>query len=147
MDKAFSNILLYHYLHDSKDDILRYGRQIEGLSIRDVINLYRTQISENVPDKYYKTSKKGFEGDIVEQLYFGLKANSRQEADLKKAGVELKVTCVEQRKNGTLKAGERLSITNVDYNNPIEPDFYKSHVWDKIKMILLVRSRILKFAI
>lgn len=133
-----SNIILYKYLLKSEDDILRYGKQLEGLSIRDVINLYRSQISESIPQKYFKTTKKGFEGDIVEQLYFGLAANSRQEADMKAAGVELKVTCVERRKNGSLRAGERLSITNVDYNGPIEQDFFKSHVWEKIRRILLV---------
>ena len=43
-----------------------------------------------------------------------------------------------KRKNGTYTAGERLSITNISYNNPVEEDFYKSHVWNKTKLILLI---------
>lgn len=138
MDNTLPAITLFDYLHDSKEDILRYGKLLVGLSIGDIFDLYRDQITEDIPEKYYNTKKKGFEGDVVEQLYFGLDANSRQEADLKSAEVELKVTCVEERKDGSYKAGERLSITNIDYNGPIEPDFFKSHVWEKIHYILLV---------
>lgn len=139
MGKALPDVLLFKYIHDSKDDILRYGRQLVGMSIRDILDLYRSQITEDIPKKYFKTTKKGFEGDIVEQLFFGIDANTRQEADLKVAEVELKVTCIEERRNGSYKAGERLSITNIDFNGPIEPDFFKSHVWEKIHFILLVQ--------
>ena len=139
MEKDYFNVLLYNYRMDSQEDILRYGKILEGKTIQNVLDLYKEQINECVPETYFNIKKKGFEGSIIEQLYFGLEPNTRQEADFKKAGVELKVTCIEQRKNGSLKAGERLSITNVDYNNPIETDFYKSHVWDKIRKILLVQ--------
>ena len=139
MDKSFFNALLFNYRFDSQDDILRYGKKLEGKTIQNVLDSCKEQTDVDIPQKYYNTRTKGLEGSIIEQLYFGLEPNSRQEADFKKAGVELKVTCIEQRKDGTLKAGERLSITNIDYKNSIEPDFYKSHVWEKIRKILLVQ--------
>ena len=48
-----------------------------------------------------------------------------------KVGMELKQTCLNKKKNGEYSAGERLSITNISYNEPVEHDFYKSHLWKK----------------
>ena len=42
------------------------------------------------------------------------------------------------KKDGSYTAGERLSITNISYKEPVEDDFYKSHVWEKIHHILLI---------
>ena len=44
----------------------------------------------------------------------------------------------DKKKNGDFTAGERLSITNISFSKPVEEDFYSSHVWDKIKKILLI---------
>lgn len=84
------------------------------------------------------SSRKGGLGNLLEEYYFGYKANSNQEADFKEAGVELKATPYEKNKNGTLRAGERVVITMISYNQPVEFDFFKSHVWNKIKLILFV---------
>ena len=59
-------------------------------------------------------------------------------ADFRETGVELKQTCIDVRKDGTYTAGERLSVTNISYEEPVEEDFYRSHVWEKIRLILLV---------
>lgn len=41
-------------------------------------------------------------------------------------------------KKGELRAGERLVITMIDYDGPIEMDFVKSHAWEKMKLVLLI---------
>ena len=60
-----------------------------------------------------------------------------EEADFAEAGVELKVTPYEVTKKGELRAGERLVLTMINYDGPVEMDFYKSHAWDKMRLILL----------
>lgn len=81
---------------------------------------------------------KGQLGNFIEKYYFGYDPNGNQEADFNKIGLELKQTPIDKTKKGEYRAGERLSITNISYNEPVEEDFYKSHVWEKIKCILLI---------
>ncbi len=38
-----------------------------------------------------------------------------------------------------MRAGERLSITNISYTEPVIENFYNSHVWEKIHKILLIQ--------
>ncbi len=87
---------------------------------------------------YSNPNQKGKLGNLLEEKYFGYKANSDQEADFAEAGVELKVTCYDVLKNGSISAGERLVLTMISYEGPVEKDFYQSHVWKKCRRILLV---------
>ena len=87
---------------------------------------------------YGNAERKGGLGNLLEEKYFGYKANSNSEADFNKAGVELKVTPYEKKKNGELKAGERLVLGMISYENPIDTDFYQSHLWEKCKLLLLI---------
>lgn len=43
------------------------------------------------------------------------------------------------KKDGDYRAGERLSITNISYDEPVEDNFYKSHLYEKLKCILLIQ--------
>lgn len=131
--------MLFDYDKTSADSILQYAKQFEGKTFLDIENEYR--IYHMIYDKKpltKKTKSKGQLGNFLEKYYFGYKPNSNQEADFKSAGVELKQTCIDMKKNGEYTAGERLSITNISYKEPVEHDFYKSHVWKKIRLILLV---------
>lgn len=150
--------MLFDYDDSNEKSILYYAKKLEHRSFRSIMEEYKkspvkkyTNHSEydsfeeltfavEEPSVEYHTNKnaKGELGNLLEQYYFGYKPNSKQEADFPKVGIELKQTCVDKKKNGKLTAGERLSITNISYENPIEPDFYKSHVWEKIKNILLI---------
>lgn len=87
---------------------------------------------------YSNPNQKGKLGNLLEEKYFGYKANSDQEADFPEAGVELKVTCYDVLKNGSISAGERLVLTMISYEGPVEKNFYQSHVWEKCRRILLV---------
>lgn len=133
--------MLFDYDSSSPESILTYAKALEGMTFLDVkkryLNYYN-RLHELTEDSINDTNAKGQLGNFLEEYYFGYKPNSDQDADFKEAGVELKQTCIDQKKNGEYTAGERLSITNISFENPIEIDFYKSHVWKKIRLILLV---------
>lgn len=79
---------------------------------------------------------KGNLGVLIEEHYFQYRANSDQRPDL--GEVELKTTPYEIKKNGEKRAGERLVLTMIDYQNPVVYDFYKSHLWEKCRLLLLI---------
>lgn len=120
--------------------IEQYGQLLIGKTFMEVINEagLNEEIKVSVIDKYGNARRKGGLGNLLEEIYFGYKANSDQQADFHEAGVELKASPYTKLRNGNLRAGERLVITMISYDKPIELDFSTSHVYDKIKIILLV---------
>ncbi|WP_423410439.1 Sau3AI family type II restriction endonuclease [Heyndrickxia sp. MSNUG] len=120
--------------------IEQYGQQLIGKTYMDVIR--EAELDEyskaKLIEQYGNPKRKGGLGNLLEELFFGYKANSDQRADFYEAGVELKVSAYEKSKKGTFRAGERLVITMIGYDKPIEIDFDNSHVIDKIRIILLV---------
>lgn len=148
--------MLFDYDDSNLDSIYNYAKRLEGMTFREILNEYNNSIQKfyinpndkNVPSSLNKgndtaviktTASKGQLGNILEKYYFGYSLNSKQEADFTKVGMELKLTCVDRKKDGSFVAGERLSITNISYKEEVEENFYKSHVWDKIKLILLIQ--------
>lgn len=91
------------------------------------------------PAEYYgRKKRKGGLGNLLEEVYFGYAANSDPKADFEKAGVELKATPYEKKKDGTLRAGERLVLTMISYEEPVVHNFEESHLWKKCRVILLI---------
>lgn len=140
-----------NYNYDPSDalSIERFAKQLIGLTFNTIINSSKkdsscsTEVSESYASKY----RKGGLGNLIEQEFFGYNINNSPEPDFAQAGVELKVTPYEKKKNGTLKAGERLVITMISFNSPVESNFYLSHLWKKCHLLLLVyyfRDPILK---
>lgn len=133
-------MILYDYDDASVESILEYSKNLENMTFNDVRTLARIhnlEVSEEGVD-YGKTSNKGGLGNLIEKDYFGYEPNSNQEADFPKVGMELKVTPVELKKGNKWSAGERLVLTMIEYDKEIEEDFYKSHVWAKMKKILMI---------
>lgn len=114
-----------------------YAIQLENKTFMDIIKEHG-HVDESAIESYANKFRKGGLGNLLEEVYFGYKANSNQEADFKEAGVELKATPYEITQKGELRAGERLVLTMINYDGPIEVDFYKSHAWEKMRLILLV---------
>lgn len=115
--------------------IADYAARLEEKTFLDIVHEKGHQKNiEGYANKY----RKGGLGNLLEEIYFGYKANSNQEADFAEAGVELKTTPYEVTKKGELRAGERLVLTMISYDGPIEIDFYKSHAWEKMRLILLI---------
>ena len=151
--------------YDSSDsqDILRYAKWLIGKSFYDVLatdfseaaskpvdgfsnDTQRNNILEDATVEYGNLQRKGGLGNLIEKHFFHYDPNSNPEADFSLAGLELKVTPYEERTGrGKDKgityyvAGERLVLTMIDFNQrPIEFDFFKSHVWEKCRQILLI---------
>lgn len=113
-----------------------YAKQLEGMTFRQVLDLeiYPEGVVRSYNDKAYK----GGMGNLIEERYFGYRANSDGRPDFPEAGVELKTTCYDLRRNGVCRAGERLVISMVPFDRPIEADLYDSHAWEKMRQMLFV---------
>ena len=125
--------------YQSAEQVYARGLQLKGLTFRNVLDLGITP--EGVSREYGNRKYKGGMGVLIEERFFGYKANSEREPDFAEAGVELKATCFDivKRGHGTDKsAGERLSLTMIPYDEELSPDLYDSHLWYKCKRILLV---------
>ena len=132
----------YEFDDGNPKSIEEYAKQLLGKSFYDVIGWkierdYNQVTAEQV-DSYANKHRKGGLGNLLENVYFNYKSNSDPHADFVKAGVELKVTPYEKNKKGELRAGERLVLTMISYNSPVEEDFFKSHLWEKCRLLLLV---------
>ena len=86
-----------------------------------------------------ETAGKGSLGQLVEELYFGYGANSRQEADFATAGVELKCTPL-KKSVGTqeLLIKERLVCSMINYVEDWNKTFEESHFYQKCLVMLLM---------
>lgn len=129
---------LFDYDPTSEESIYAYAKQLEGMTFSDIQQRY-FEYTKQVDDIHKNKKAKGQLGNLIEEYYFGYKPNSNQEADFNQVGIELKQTCIDILKNGKQSAGERLSITNISFENPVEDDFYQSHLWDKLHRILLIQ--------
>lgn len=147
---------LFDYDDRDKASIYEYAKQLESMTFNEIKEEFEKSIIKSYVNRYephdmnevHEDSKvygasfnyeaKGQLGNFVERFYFGYDPNGNQDADFPKAGIELKLTPIDKRKDGSLRAGERLSITNISFDEQVEEDFYKSHVWNKIKQILLI---------
>ena len=137
-----NELLLYEdnrkkYDASSVRSLLAYAQQMEGMTFEDI--LYQNGLSEEEVDYLRERSmtNKGLLGILIEQAWFGYPANPVQGADFAETGIELKSTPYEVVK-GEIRPGETLSLTQINYRLPQEPDFYKSHAWEKMQKILVV---------
>lgn len=127
------------YNNKSPEDIERYAKNLRGKTFYDVLaeNLSDVKLDESV-EYYNNPYSKGGLGTLLEKHYFYYSPNSNPEPDFADAGVELKVTPYEISKRGKYTAGERLVLTMISNNKPIEENFYESELFEKIKLILLI---------
>jgi DNA mismatch repair protein MutH len=109
------------------------------MSFREVLEL--GVHPEGVVREYNSRRYKGGMGNLLEERFFGYRANSDREPDFSEAGVELKATCIDRRKNGSDVAGERLVLTMISYDEEAPASLYDSHLWHKCRSILLVWYR------
>ena len=153
--------MLFNYDRTSEESIYEYAKKLEKMTFREIMEEYNKSVVKhyvnpsergiydirdevlNVAEEetgyYTNENAKGQLGGLIEKYYFGYQPNGDQSADFSETGIELKQTCVDKKKDGSLRAGERLVITMLSFKDPVVDDFYDSHVWDKIKKILLVQ--------
>ena len=118
------------------ESIEQYAKQLEGMTFQEVLDLGIAP--EGIEREYNKKGYKGGMGTLIEERFFGYKANNEQEADFPEAGVELKASPLNMKKDRDYSVGERLVLTMIPLDKPIADDLYSSHVWQKSEKILLI---------
>ena len=132
--------------------IEKYAKKLEGKKFFEVLKDYysnseiresgigyseKNELQEKIA--YFNNPRgKGSLGNLLEEYYFYYKPNSDSNPDFLEAGTELKVTPIEKKKDGSFRAGERLVITMIPNERPVEPMFEKSHVLEKMRLMLLI---------
>ncbi len=133
------------YDKTSPQDIERYAKKLVGKTFYNVLEEeFHGNLLEEKAAYYDNPRGKGSLGNLLEEHYFFYQPNSESEPDFAEAGTELKVTPYEITKKGKHRAGERLVIGMIPNSEPIEEDFYESHLLRKMRLILLIfylRSR------
>ena len=115
------------------------SHQLVGMTFREVLAL--GIFPDGVVREYNSRRYKGGMGNLLEERFFGYRANSDRDPDFAEAGVELKATCIDTRKDGREVAGERLVLTMIPYDEEFPESLYDSHLWHKCRCMLLVWYR------
>lgn len=77
---------------------------------------------------------KGWAGHTLER-YLGLPLNTAQAPNF--GSWELKVVPLKRRKDGSVVAKETMAITMIDAVNVMQKDFYESHLYSKLKKMVI----------
>lgn len=124
---------------DDPQALLEHAKKLEGHTFREVLDLGITPDGPALEKTDYNdASFKGGMGTLIEERYFGYRANSDAHADFDDAGVELKTTCYDVKNDGSVRAGERLVLGMIAFDESIERPFDESHMWEKGGNILLI---------
>lgn len=120
--------------------IEEYSTKLIGKTFDDVLFEYFGEglVYEETKAYYSNPRGKGSLGNLIEKYFFLYEPNSDSEPDFPDAGVELKVTPIENKKDGTFRAGERLVIGMIPNDRPVPESIYESHVLEKLRLILFV---------
>ena len=111
----------------SVDSIFEYSKGLLNKTLRDF-----------VWEGYEPKKGKGGIGQMVENIYFLLETNNYAGADFSEAGMELKCTPLEKKKNDEYKVKERLVCNMINYCDVIKEDFEHSHFYMKCQLMLLL---------
>ena len=130
------------YDKTSKNSIEKYALDLKSKTFKEVIindpNISNEEKSLLI-ESYNNQKNKGNLGNLIEKHYFFYDNNTSPEPDFNDAGVELKVTPYTIKSNGDLRAKERLVLTIINYMKDYkEDDFFKSHVYEKCALMLLI---------
>lgn len=127
-------------LYDERDinSIFQYALKIEGKTLLEILQEANKSDTE-IEWIRGKEADKGLPGKIIEATYFGYELNSKQESDFKEVGVELKSTAADiDKKSGKYKSGETISVTQIEFNKKIEKQFVVSHLYEKLKELIVI---------
>lgn len=111
--------------YTTEESVLRRAQEILGIPLKEVDKTGRL------------TTGKGAIGTVIEESWYGYTPNSESEPDFPEAGIELKVTPY-IRKNGAIKAKERLVCNIINYMEEYDKTFETSSFWHECKKMILM---------
>lgn len=114
--------------YKTKEELLKKSKEAINIPFGEIDTTKRLCVAKN----------KGNVGQMFEECWFGMKVNSRAEADFKELGVELKVTPCVKNKSNKYVAKERLVLNIIDYMTEVSKSFEDSSFWHKNKTLLLM---------
>ncbi|MGE7929230.1 Sau3AI family type II restriction endonuclease [Lysinibacillus xylanilyticus] len=119
-------------VYNTKEKVHKRALEAIGKTLGEI----DVKSTQNVKNKSYP-------GNVIEQIWFDHPADNSAEPDFPEAGVELKVTPIDQqtkKKNVTkIIAGERLVLNKINYRNEYGKTFEQSSFWNKNKLIELIQ--------
>lgn len=116
------------YDKSSVDSIFAYSALLTGKSLDEVVTL---------PGEVENLKNKGDLGRLVEAHFFEIDP-SNQQIDFPEAGLELKVTGLLAKSDGSLAAKERLVLGMINFHALIEEDWETSYVFIKCQLMLIL---------
>lgn len=116
------------YDKSSVDSIVAFSQLLTGKSLDEVVTL---------PGKVENLKNKGDLGRLIETHFFEIEPSNKQ-IDFPEAGLELKVTGLLMKSDGSLSAKERLSLGMINFHTLIEEDWETSYVYIKCQLMLIL---------
>lgn len=129
------------YDYKNKESIEQYGRKLVDKSLSNLSDEYKN-------NRFNNEKSKGKLGQVIEENYFGYKVNSKQEADFKDAGIELKVCPIKivkkkkapksLREELGYSAKERMVLSIIDFMKLDKESWETNSIMDKCREFLLM---------
>ena len=116
------------YDKNSVESIVSYSNLLTGKSLDEVVTL---------PGEVENLRNKGDLGRLVEAHFFEIDP-SNQQIDFPEAGLELKVTGLLAKSDGSFSAKERLVLGMINFHALIEEDWETSYVYIKCQLMLIL---------
>jgi len=125
-------------IYKTKEEIIKRAEEILGFTLRNVIN--NDTVSGEIEDNLKKqgSNRKGYYGELVEEMVFNQKPNTRNEADFPLAGIELKTTPLKKDKTKKFSSKERLVFSKINYGNIVEEEWASSSFLKKNNFVLIL---------
>lgn len=125
------------YDSTSKASIYKHSLKLIGKSLNDIISNNKLLELEDASATYGK-KRKGHLGNLIEELYFGIKQNSVSCADFVDVGVELKTSPLKKHTKYKYVAKERLVFSMIDYMDIINETWETSSFLKKNRLLLIL---------
>jgi len=119
----------YTYSKDwTVEEIVEKAQELEGVALKDI----------DQKGWLKNTSNKGAIGNMIQEDFFGIPANSKREADFNFHDIELKVTPIKRKRGEGFSSKERLVLGMINYMNDYTIPFEDSLPNKKTKNTLLI---------
>lgn len=117
------------YDKSSIESIIKFAALLTGKSLDEVVTLPREVVNPR---------NRGDLGKLVEQFFFEHRPPNNHDPDFADVGMELKTTGVLRNSDGSLRAKERLVLTQINYLKLAEEEWGSSTFLHKCRLMLIL---------